>query len=125
MTRAELRCFWGWPPGHRWEHVREGRYDFKRCRECGKAMALEGMADRAPASVRVRERRPMLVVVGLAVIASVAGVLVAQTTGGLIGPILIIGGVMAVGAVALPAAIENVAHWLSTGTVRRRREPRR
>jgi hypothetical protein len=105
--------------------VREGGYDFKRCQGCGKAMALEGMEDRAPASVRGNERRPMLIAVGLAILASVAGVLVAVTTAGLIGPILIVGGVMALGVVALPAAIENVARWLSTGTLRRRwREPR-
>jgi len=83
-------------------------------------MPLEGMADRAPPYVRGHERRAWLLVGGLVLLTGIAGVLIVLTTGGLLGPILIMGAVGAVGVLALPAAIENVARWLSTGTVRRR-----
>jgi hypothetical protein len=48
LTVAQLRCFLTWPPGHRWELQHEGRYHFKRCRECGKATAVRSDAERPP-----------------------------------------------------------------------------
>jgi hypothetical protein len=47
------------------------------------------------------------------------------TTGGLLGVILIIGAVGAAGWIVVPEIIDMSAHFLSTGTRRRRwREPR-
>ena len=121
MKSSHLRCFWSWPLGHRWEHVHEDRYDFRRCRECGKSRPLDEMVDRAPPALRASaEAGPLLVALILGCLALVAGVLLAVTTGGLLGPILIVGGVGALGVVALPSVIESFAQFLSTGSWRRR-----
>jgi hypothetical protein len=54
-----------------------------------------------------------------------AGLAVTLTTGGLLGPILIVGAVGGLGWMMAPVLIDQLAHFLSTGTVRRRwREPR-
>ena len=55
----------------------------------------------------------------------VVGIALVFTTGGLLGVILIIGAVGAAGWIVVPEIIDMSAHFLSTGTLRRRwREPR-
>jgi hypothetical protein len=51
--------------------------------------------------------------------AAIAGLVVVLTVGSLLGAALIIGGVMALGIMMIPAVIERVAAWLSTGRLRR------
>jgi hypothetical protein len=29
------RCFWRWPPGHKWEQVSEAGLTYRRCTNCG------------------------------------------------------------------------------------------
>jgi hypothetical protein len=50
----------------------------------------------------------------------VGGFVLTITVGSLGGMLLIIGGVGALGVMALPGAIGFFARWLSTGSVRRR-----
>ena len=57
---------------------------------------------------------PRLAVV-LPVVAVLAGVICVATLNSLLGPLLIIGGVGALGVLAIPAAVAVVARWLSAG----------
>ena len=53
------------------------------------------------------------------------GIVLSLTTGGLLGPILIVGAVGGLGWMMAPVLIDGFAHFLSTGTLRSRwREPR-
>lgn len=36
MTRAQLRCFWTRPFGHRWKFLSEHGDEHLRCTDCGK-----------------------------------------------------------------------------------------
>ena len=29
------RCFWRWPPGHKWEQVSDAGVTYRRCQKCG------------------------------------------------------------------------------------------
>jgi hypothetical protein len=55
----------------------------------------------------------------LSAAAVIAGLIVALTVGSMLAPILIIGGVAALGVMMTPAAVDRVAHFLSTGSWRR------
>jgi class 3 adenylate cyclase len=37
LRRASFRCFWRWPPGHRWEFKESAGKPMLRCVSCGKA----------------------------------------------------------------------------------------
>jgi hypothetical protein len=50
VKSSHVRCFWRWPPGHRYEKVVEQRYAFKRCRECGKTATLGARDQHSPTS---------------------------------------------------------------------------
>jgi hypothetical protein len=56
----------------------------------------------------------------LALAAIVGGFVLGITVGSLGAMLLVIGGVGALGVMALPAAIDFFARWLSTGSLRRR-----
>jgi hypothetical protein len=61
-------------------------------------------------------------VVALAAAAVIAALIVGVTVASLVAPILVIGGVGALGAMTLAAAVGHVAQFLSTGTWRQRYE---
>jgi hypothetical protein len=63
LSRASVRCFWRWPPGHRWEVKQSAGKPMLRCAACGKAtrgprgwiygrdkQVLEQRFDEAPAT---------------------------------------------------------------------------
>ena len=56
----------------------------------------------------------------LALAAIVGGFFLTMTVHSIGGTLLIMGGVGALGVMALPGAIDFFARWLSTGSVRRR-----
>jgi hypothetical protein len=55
----------------------------------------------------------------LPISAAIAGFVVALTFGSLLGAALITGGVLALGIMMIPAVIERIVEWLSTGRLRR------
>jgi len=94
---------------HRWQKLRapEGRW-YKRCRACGTEVDVgEGGLG-------------VLLALVLGVAAVAAGLVVALNVHSLLGPLLILGGVAALGWVALIVGLDRVAAFLSTGTWRRR-----
>lgn len=102
-----LRCHLGL---HRWQlkHAGEqGRY-----RECGTCGTFE---DDARVFVL-----PLLLSAGV----FVAGVVVALKLHSLLGPLLIVGGVAGLGVSMLPASLERIGAWISTGSVRRKPKSR-
>jgi hypothetical protein len=44
MGSAHWRCYFRWPPGHKWTRVTENEATFARCERCGKE------SDRPPSS---------------------------------------------------------------------------
>jgi hypothetical protein len=85
------------------------------------------MANRSSLGVRARGQPARLVRLPFALcgVVFVVGIALVFTTGGLLGVILIIGAVGAAGWIVVPEIIDMSAHFLSTGTLRRRwREPR-
>lgn len=60
-----------------------------------------------------------LLVVPLAV--ALAGLVLVLTVGSLLGAALMIGAMMALVVVTVPAVVERLVLWLGTGSVRRRR----
>src|SRR3954470_11722069 len=103
-TRAmptRLACRLGW---HRWQPLKspgQGGWD-KKCRVCGRR------ADDASL--------PLLPFV-LSGCVVVAGIVVAVTLHSLLAPLLIMGGVGALGVTMLPAALERIGMFLSTGSL--------
>jgi hypothetical protein len=73
-----------------------------------------------PVSLAARRLRMSWIGVMLALAAVVGGFVLTMTVGSLGGMLLIIGGVGALGVMALPGAIDFSARWLSTGRPRRR-----
>jgi hypothetical protein len=69
-----------------------------------------------PASYRSGVPRWVVLVL---ISAAIAGLVVVLTVGSLLGAALIIGGVMALGILMIPAVIERIVEWLSTGRLRR------
>ena len=61
----------------------------------------------------------MKLALALCLAAFVAGIAIVLTTGGLLGPILIVGAIGAIGWMVVPGLIDTFAHLLSTGTFRR------
>jgi len=94
---------------HRWQKLRtpEGRW-YKRCRACG----TEVDVDEGGSGVL------LALVLGIVMVA--AGLAVALKAHSLLGPLLIIAGVAALGWVAFIVGVDRVAAFLSTGTWRRR-----
>jgi hypothetical protein len=35
QTLLHWRCFWRWPPGHKWEQVSDAGLAYRRCVNCG------------------------------------------------------------------------------------------
>ena len=62
----------------------------------------------------------MRLALALFAVVFLAGLALTLTTGGLLGPILIIGAVGGLGWMMAPVLIDQFAHFLSTGTLRRR-----
>lgn len=105
---TRLSCRLGW---HRWQPVKAAGQSgwYKKCRACGKLDDGE---------------TPLLFPLVLSASAVVAGVVVALTLQSLLGPLLIIGGVGALGAAMLPAGLERIGVFLSTGSLRRKPKSR-
>ena len=62
----------------------------------------------------------MWLAVALSAACVVAGIVVVYTMGSLLGPLLIIGGVMALGVAMLPDVVDRFVRLLSVGTLRRK-----
>ena len=93
---------------HRWQKLRrpDGSW-YRHCRACGAEREVGGGGLGIAISF----------LLGLA--ATVAGVVLALTLHSLIGPILVLGGVLGLGRVAFVVGLGRVAVFLSTGTWRR------
>ena len=101
---TRLSCRLGW---HRWQPLKapgEGGW-YRKCRACGKRDSDETL--------------PLLPIM-LSAIAVVAGLVVALTLQSLLGPLLIVGGLGGLGLAMLPAALERIGAFLSTGSARRK-----